>query len=328
MSRKNFQRNIFISFSIIPPLLITVVFLAIPAVRAFCLSFTDANMIGIGGTSFTGLENYRYMFSDQVFMKAFRNTVILLIVVPLITITVSLILSEILHRGNLREAGFYRVVFFFPSIISLTVVAIVWSFIFHPTVAIVWSFIFHPTMGLVNSMLDFLHLSQMKRSWLGTAETALGSIAFTLVWQAAGYYLVMILAAMTSINNDYYEAATIDGAGWFRQFVWITLPEVKNIIIITIILSMSGTLPEVKNIIIITIILSMSGTLNLSFTLSTIMTNGGPNNASLVLLKYIYNQGMTNGNFGYSMAITVFTLLFSIILSIAVQKLQRREEAV
>ena len=297
MSRKNFQRNIFISFSIIPPLLITVVFLAIPAVRAFCLSFTDANMIGIGGTSFTGLENYRYMFSDQVFLKAFRNTVTLLIVVPLITITVSLILSEILHRGNLREAGFYRVVFFFPSIISLTVVAIVWSFIFHPT------------MGLVNSMLDFLHLSQMKRSWLGTAETALGSIAFTLVWQAAGYYLVMILAAMTSINNDYYEAATIDGAGWFRQFVYITLPEVKNIIIITIILSMSGTL-------------------NLSFTLSTIMTNGGPNNASLVLLKYIYNQGMTNGNFGYSMAITVFTLLFSIILSIAVQKLQRREEAV
>ena len=187
--------------------------------------------------------------------------------------------------------------FFFPSIIYLTVVAIVWSFIFHPT------------MGLVNSMLDVLHLSQMKRSWLGTAETALGSIAFTLVWQAAGYYLVMILAAMTSINNDYYEAATIDGAGWFRQFVYITLPEVKNIIIITVILSMSGTL-------------------NLSFTLSTIMTNGGPYNASLVLLKYIYNQGMTNGNFGYSMAITVFTLLFSIILSIAVQKLQRREEAV
>ena len=126
MNRKNFQRNIFISFSLIPPLLITLVLLAIPAVRAFCLSFTDANMIGIGGTSFTGLENYRYMFSDQVFMKAFRNTVTLLIVVLLITIPVSLILSEILHRGNLRDAGFYRVVFFFLSITSLSVVAIVW----------------------------------------------------------------------------------------------------------------------------------------------------------------------------------------------------------
>ena len=70
----------------------------------------------------------------------------------------------------------------------------------------------------------------------------------------------------------------------------------------------------------------MSGTLNLSFTLTTIMTNGGPNNASLVLLKYIYNQGMTNGNFGYAMAMTVFTLGFTIILSIVVQKVQRRAE--
>lgn len=292
---KNMGRAIFTIVALLPPLVITIAFLAVPAIRAFFLSFTDANALGIGGVDFIGLENYRYMFSDQVFIKAFVNTLVLLVAVPVVTIAVSLVLAEILNRSGLKEAAFYRTVFFFPSIISLTVVAIVWSFIFHPT------------LGLVNTMLDALHLSALKHSWLGDASTALVSVGFTLVWQAAGYYMVMLLAAISSISRDYYEAATIDGASAIRQFFCITLPEISGIIIITLILSMSGTL-------------------NLSFTLTTIMTNGGPNNASLVLLKYIYNQGMTNGNFGYAMAMTVFTLGFTIILSIVVQKVQRRAE--
>ncbi len=294
MDRKKQKRNIFIICSVIPPLAITVVFLAIPAFRALVLSFTNANAIGIGGTKFVGLKNYTYMFNDAVFRKAFFNTLKLLIFVPLCTITISVVLSEILCRGGLKEAGFYRVVYFFPSIISLTVVAIVWSFIMHPT------------MGILNKFISFIGLESMTRSWLGDSETALSSVAAVLVWQAAGYYMVMILAAMSGINKDYYEAAKIDGAGSLRQFFYITLPEIKNIILITTILSMSGTL-------------------NLSFTLTTIMTNGGPNNASLVLLKYIYNQGMVNGNFGYSMAITVFTLVFAISLSLIVKRLQREE---
>lgn len=294
MDRKKYNRNIFIICSIVPPLAITMVFLAIPAFRALVLSFTNANAIGIGGTDFVGLKNYIYMFNDAVFRKAFINTLSLLVMVPLCTITVSVILSEILCRAGLREAGLYRIIFFFPSIISLTVVAIVWSFILHPT------------MGIFNKLLEAFGLDALVHSWLGDSKTALPAVGFILVWQAAGYYMVMILAAMTSISKDYYEAAKIDGAGSITQFFYITLPQIKNIILITTILSMSGTL-------------------NLSFTLSTIMTNGGPNNASLVLLKYIYNQGMVNGNFGYSMAITVFTLVFAIILSLIVQHLQKED---
>ena len=148
-------------------------------------------------STFIGIENYLYMFQDDKFLQALGNTFKLLAVVPVITIVFALILAFMLSQTKLRERGLYRTVFYFPNIISLTVVGIIWSFVFHPN------------MGIVNSLLKFVGLDALARPWVGDAKTALWCIAVTLVWQATGYYMIMHMAAMDGISNEIYEAATI-----------------------------------------------------------------------------------------------------------------------
>ena len=285
----------FIAICTLPALLLTVYFTLVPTIRALLMSFTDSTTLGMSSASFIGLENYTYMFKDRRFLQAMNNTFKLMLVVPIITLSISLLLAFILSQTKLREKTLYRTVFFFPSIISMTVVGIIWSFVFHPT------------MGILNTFLDFAGLGNLARPWLGDARTALWCVAAALVWQAAGYYMVMHIAAMDSISPEIYEAATIDGASTVRKFFSITVPLILDIVGITYVLSLSGTI-------------------NLSYVLSSVMTGGGPNGASTVLLQYMYNQGMGNANFGYSMAITVFTLAISIVLSAASRWLSGRQE--
>lgn len=284
----------FICACILPALCLTLLFIIIPTVRALWLSFTNATALG-SNTKFIGLENYTYMFRDRSFLKAFRNSLKLMAVVPVITILFGLILAFIISQSKLKERGLYRTIFYFPNIISMTVVAIIWSFVFHPN------------MGILNSLLRLLGLDVLTKSWLGDSSTALWCIAATLIWQATGYYMVMHIAAMDGISPEIYEAATLDGASPFRQLFSITIPLIKDIIGITFVLALSGTI-------------------NLSFTISQLMTGGGPNGASSVLLQYTYDQGFTYGNFGYAMAITTFTLVISVALSVISRKLTNARE--
>jgi len=274
---------LFVCICTIPTLILTLLFTIYPTIKALLMSLTDATSLGTN-SKFVGLENYIYMFRDAYFILALKNTAKLMLVVPFITIAISLILAFAISQSKLKEVGLYRTIFFLPNIISLTVVGIIWSFVFHPN------------MGILNVMLDKIGLSAMKMSWLGDSKTALWCIAITLIWQAAGYYMVMHVAAMDGISAEIYEAAIVDGAGKVRQLLSITIPLMKDIIGITFVLALSGTI-------------------NLSFVLSNVMTGGGPNGASSVLLQYMYTQGFRNGNFGYAMAITVFTLAISISLS-------------
>lgn len=284
----------FICVCVLPTLLLTVTFIIIPTLRALWMSFSNSTALGLN-SKFVWFENYQYMFRDESFLQAMGNTFKLLAVVPAITIIFALVLAFMLSQTKLRERGFYRTVFYFPNIISLTVVGVIWSFVFHPN------------MGIVNTFLKFIGLDALTRPWVGDARTSLWCIAVTLVWQATGYYMIMHMAAMDGISNEIYEAATIDGASSFRKFASITVPLMRDIIGITFVLAMSGTM-------------------NLSFVLSKVMTGGGPNGASTVLLQYMYEQGFVNGNFGYAMAITVFSLTISVLLSMLSRRLSNREE--
>ena len=266
----------------------------LPTVQALYLSFTNATSLGLNN-KFVGLDNYIYMFHDKSFIQALKNTAKLMAVVPVITIFCSLVLAFVLNQCKLKEMVLYRTIFYFPNIVSLTVVGIIWSFVFHPNV------------GIVNKILGAVGLESLQRSWLGDSKTALWCIAFTLLWQAAGYYMVMHIAAMDGISPEIYESATLDGASAWRKLISITMPLMKDIIGITFVLALSGTI-------------------NLSFVLSQVMTGGGPNGASSVLLQYMYTQGFVNGNFGYAMAITVFTLAISVALSMLSRKLTDASE--
>ena len=285
---------LFICISVLPAVILTLMFTIWPTVQALYLSFTTATSLGLNN-KFVWLDNYIYMFHDKSFIQALINTAKLMAVVPVITIFCSLVLAFVLNQCKLKEMVLYRTIFYFPNIVSLTVVGIIWSFVFHPNV------------GIVNKILGAVGLESLQRSWLGDSKTALWCIAFTLLWQAAGYYMVMHIAAMDGISPEIYESATLDGASAWRKLVSITMPLMKDIIGITFVLALSGTI-------------------NLSFVLSQVMTGGGPNGASSVLLQYMYTQGFVNGNFGYAMAITVFTLAISVALSMLSRKLTDASE--
>ena len=298
-NRQNRQKKaqplpvLFICISVLPAVILTLMFTIWPTVQALYLSFTNATSLGLNN-KFVGLDNYIYMFHDKSFIQALINTAKLMAVVPVITIFCSLVLAFVLNQCKLKEMVLYRTLFYFPNIVSLTVVGIIWSFVFHPNV------------GIVNKILGAVGLESLQRSWLGDSKTALWCIAFTLLWQAAGYYMVMHIAAMDGISPEIYESATLDGASAWRKLISITMPLMKDIIGITFVLALSGTI-------------------NLSFVLSQVMT-GGPNGASSVLLQYMYTQGFVNGNFGYAMAITVFTLAISVALSMLSRKLTDASE--
>ena len=299
-NRQNRQKKaqplpvLFICISVLPAVILTLMFTIWPTVQALYLSFTNATSLGLNN-KFVWLDNYIYMFHDKSFIQALKNTAKLMAVVPVITIFCSLVLAFVLNQCKLKEMVLYRTIFYFPNIVSLTVVGIIWSFVFHPNV------------GIVNKILGAVGLESLQRSWLGDSKTALWCIAFTLLWQAAGYYMVMHIAAMDGISPEIYESATLDGASAWRKLISITMPLMKDIIGITFVLALSGTI-------------------NLSFVLSQVMTGGGPDGASSVLLQYMYTQGFVNGNFGYAMAITVFTLAISVALSMLSRKLTDASE--
>ena len=299
-NRQNRQKKaqplpvLFVCISVLPAVILTLMFTIWPTAQALYLSFTNATSLGLNN-KFVGLDNYIYMFHDKSFIQALINTAKLMAVVPVITIFCSLVLAFVLNQCKLKEMVLYRTIFYFPNIVSLTVVGIIWSFVFHPNV------------GIVIKILGAVGLESLQRSWLGDSKTALWCIAFTLLWQAAGYYMVMHIAAMDGISPEIYESATLDGASAWRKRVSITMPLMKDIIGITFVLALSGTI-------------------NLSFVLSQVMTGGGPNGASSVLLQYMYTQGFVNGNFGYAMAITVFTLAISVALSMLSRKLTDASE--
>ena len=299
-NRQNHQKKaqplpvLFICISVLPAVILTLMFTIWPTAQALYLSFTNATSLGLNN-KFVALDNYIYMFHDKSFIQALINTAKLMAVVPVITIFCSLVLAFVLNQCKLKEMVLYRTLFYFPNIVSLTVVGIIWSFVFHPNV------------GIVNKILGAVGLESLQRSWLGDSKTALWCIAFTLLWQAAGYYMVMHIAAMDGISPEIYESATLDGASAWRKLISITMPLMKDIIGITFVLALSGTI-------------------NMSFVLSQVMTGGGPNGASSVLLQYMYTQGFVNGNFGYAMAITVFTLAISVALSMLSRKLTDASE--
>lgn len=299
-NRQNRQKKaqplpvLFVCISVLPAVILTLMFTIWPTAQALYLSFTNATSLGLNN-KFVGLDNYIYMFHDKSFIQALINTAKLMAVVPVITIFCSLVLAFVLNQCKLKEMVLYRTLFYFPNIVSLTVVGIIWSFVFHPNV------------GIVNKILGAVGLESLQRSWLGDSKTALWCIAFTLLWQAAGYYMVMHIAAMDGISPEIYESATLDGASAWHKLISITMPLMKDIIGITFVLALSGTI-------------------NLSFVLSQVMTGGGPNGASSVLLQYMYTQGFVNGNFGYAMAITVFTLAISVALSMLSRKLTDASE--
>lgn len=294
VKKKNRLPILFILFCVVPATVCSITFILIPTIRSVALSFMNVGTLSMKG-EYAGFENYAYLVKDDYFRQALVNTLKVMLVVPLVTIFTAFLLAFILQQSKLPEKKLYVTFYFLPNAISSTVLAIIWSYVFHPT------------SGTLNNILADLGLKSLQHTWLGDSSTALWCIAVTIYLTSFGYYMIMHMSGLDSISPEIYESATIDGAGFWSKIFRITLPLMRNIIGITFVINMSGVLGA-------------------SYVYSMIMTAGGPNGASNVLLRYIYQQGILNGNMGYSSAVTVVTLILSVGLSVISRKLTNKEK--
>lgn len=285
----------FICICILPAVFFVLLFTIYPAYQALSLSMTNTGSIALGRGEFIGFGNYLQMFNNRVFWEAFSNTMWLIAIVPAITIFLSVVFAFVLTQSKLREKGIYRVLFFLPSVLSLVVVAVVWAALLGPR-----------AISPINSVLGFFGIEPLM--WLGDPNVALGAIMIVLIWQAVGYYMILLVSSIDSINKEVFEAADIDGASGTIKLFRITFPLVKDNIGIAYVLSAAGTMV-------------------ISFVLANVMTGGGPGNATLVLLGHVINSMFAGIAFGYAMAVAVFTLAISILLAVVVRVLTYRSES-
>ncbi|MBU5441330.1 carbohydrate ABC transporter permease [Paenibacillus sp. MSJ-34] len=289
----NRSKNVFIAVCVLPAVIVFGIFSLYPFLRAITMAFYSWS--GISAESeFIGLDNFRTLAQDPIVWKSLRNNIFLLLVVPVVTMALSLLFAVLLTRKRFRERPFYRTVFFFPNVLALVVISILWSFIYHPT------------FGILNSFMEAIGLQSLTHAWLGESGTVLWALVFPMVWQAVGYYMIIYIAAMEGVPAHLYESAVLEGATEMQQFLHITFPLIWSVVRITIVFFLIGVF-------------------NNSFTYVQVMTNSGPDNESSVLMTYLYKQAMQNGNFGYGAAIGVFTLIVTITLAWLSEKLTDKE---
>jgi raffinose/stachyose/melibiose transport system permease protein len=279
---------------VVPAVLLLVVFVYYPVVENLRLSlfrwsaFTKETFIGLG--------NYETMAADPVFWSSLTNNIAYAVVSVVFQVFGGLVLAAVLEelvRGRLK--GIFRTVYFIPAVLSLTVVGLLFTFVYNPQI------------GLVNAFLDLVGLGDLKRSWLGESQTAIWSIIAMSQWQSVGYVMVLFIVAMQRIPRELYEAAYIDGASRIQAFRGITVPLVREMTLLATIITISGAFLVMNEV--------------------WVMTAGGPNNSSHTLASWLYKSAFFNDQMGYAAAIAVVIFLITLVASV-VQLFLNRGKAV
>jgi raffinose/stachyose/melibiose transport system permease protein len=195
----------------------------------------------------------------------------------------------LLLNGKIRGLKFFRSIGFLPVVISTVIVSIVWNMVYNFDI------------GLLNQILRFIGLDGLARNWLGDPKLAMFSVSVTIIWQFVGLYLIIFLAALQNIPSEVHEAAEIDGATGWQKTSKITVPMLKETIMVCIMLCISGSLR--------------------TFDLIYVMTNGGPYHATEVMALYMYNNTFSSLRYGYGSAVSVMIFVFSFALVIIANKL-------
>ena len=266
-----------------PALIVIGVFFALPIAAAALLSLTDFDIYALadpGTLRYVGLDNYRRLLADPLFRVALGNTLYFVVIGGPLSIAVSLAAALLVTHRLARWRTLFRSAFFLPVVTTLV------------AVAVVWRYLYHPRYGFIDHVLGLAGLSPI--DWLGDPHFAMPAIILLAVWKNFGYNMLIFIAGLAAIPPHLYEAARIDGAGAWRQFRHVTLP---------------GLAPTALFVTVMTLI----GYFQL-FAEPYVMTRGGPANATLSVVLYMYDQGFRWWSMGYASAIAF--VLFAIILAI------------
>ena len=273
---------------IIPAVVLLAAFLLYPALQTVRYAFTDYNIMRPDRIKFCGFNNFIELFQDKDFWIAVKNTLhFTILVVPFQTV-LALALA-LLISSRRKGVSIFRAAYFSPQVTSMVVVAILWTVLYNS----------NPNSGLLNALL--VNLGMEPCGFLNDPKSAMNSIVFMSAWQGAGYQMMIFLAGLQGIPKDQYEAASIDGAGKIKSFLYVTLPGLKNVI---------------SYVIMITVIQAMK-----LFTQPYVMTKGGPQNATRTLVYYVYEQGFQKRNFGYACAVAAVFFVIVISLSVGMKKI-------
>lgn len=282
---------------LMPAVILYGLFVLWPYGQAIYLSLTSWRGVS-PNKPWVGLDNYERLLSDSRFLEALSRNAQLLVVLPLVTIAIGLTFAALFTQGKqaIKGASFYRIVFFFPQVISAVIVGILWSYIYNPNI------------GLLNGVLGALGLDALQRTWLADPNLVLWSIVAVAIWSSVGFYMVIYLAAMQSIPSSFYEAAVLDGASRWTSFKDITFPLIWETVRTTMIYLGIAALDF--------------------FVLIQVMTGGGSTLSARraeVAALYLYNEAFGKSRWGYASAIGVVLLLLTLLLSVGLMRLTRRE---
>jgi multiple sugar transport system permease protein len=286
--RKRTESRIAWSFST-PALFLLIIFLAVPFFMAVGLSFTDQRLIPNPNlpTRFIGFRNYLRLLEDEAFLRGLLNNFYFAIVVVPLQTGLALFLALLVNQ-KLKGMNVFRTIYFSPVVTTMVVVAIIWTFLYNPD-------------GLINAVIETVTFGALGPfNWLQNTKLVFPAIMVLSIWQGAGFQMVIFLAGLQDIPDYLYEAAEVDGANTLQQFFFITLPQLRNT---TIFVVVNTTILAFK-----------------LFTQVEVMTQGGPQNASMTTVVHLVQEGWGNLRVGYAAAISI--VFFLVVLGVSI--IQRR----
>ncbi|MGX6444032.1 carbohydrate ABC transporter permease [Neobacillus sp. K501] len=276
---------------LLPSVVFLLVFVYLPLIQNFYNSFFDFSVFS-NEKVFVGLENFKVLLTDKVVSVSLLNNVKYAVVSVILQVGFALILAYILEdKVFSRVAPFFRVVYFIPVMISISVIALLFGFIYNPQ------------MGILNSFLELVGLESLAKIWLGNSTTAIYAVIAMSQWQSIGFITMLFIVAIQKIPKDLYEAADIDGAGKIRKFFSITVPQVREAIFVNTLVTITGSM--------------------LVFNEPYILTNGGPGFSSMTMSVHMYQTGFVKDNMGYASTLAMIIFLITAVLALVQIRLSR-----
>jgi multiple sugar transport system permease protein/raffinose/stachyose/melibiose transport system permease protein len=277
-----------------PALVLLVLFLIVPVLLAFGLSLTNARLISPNPPRFVGLDNFvRAFTSDPVFVRSMINTFVFAAVVVPVQAGLGLLLAVLVNQ-KIRGVTAFRVIYFIPVVTSIVVVSILWKFMYQPD-------------GLVNSMIDTITFGAWQgAAWLNNPSTALGAIIVLSIWQAVGFHMLIWLSGLQTIPEELYEAARMDGAGAWQQFVNVTWPGLRSTMVFVL----------------VTITIAALGL----FVQIDVMTQGGPVNSTTTLVYHAVRKGYREQETGYGATISLIFFVLVLVVALVQRYLTRDKD--
>ncbi len=279
---------------IMPALLLYIIFFIYPFIQSILISLTNWNGVNPQKV-FIGLRNYTDILKDHLMWESLSHNLVWVIIGTISPLVIGLLLAVLLSNEKVKGRTVFRTIYFMPVILSPVVVGLIWGWVYNPI------------FGMLNRVLDIIGLGAYSRGWLGDPNLALYMVLIAAIWSYFGFCLVILVAGMQNIDTELYDAANMDGANPWQQFMNVTIPQLSSVLTMIVAYTMIGGF----NV----------------FDIVYIMTGGGPANSTELIATYTYKQSFQLNSVGYGATLSMVMTLLSLIASFLFLKMREKSES-